>query len=634
MICTFYSYKGGVGRTHLLANLAAYLCYYKKRKVLIIDWDLEAPGTHFYFNTKENPVKTGKGLIDLLNAHIKVVKNVSELNEENFVNPTPYISPLVSTHQGQIDLIPAIDYKEGYHAQIADFDWIQFYDKLYGGVYLEWLKDQLKSKYDFIFIDSRTGLNDYSGICNVLMPDLNVIVSAPNEQSYEGAKHMANRIINSPYTQKGYRKPLILPILSKVDNTLGERADEWKERFVKEFAFTLTPLLEEDIRIFNEPILDLILAKTILWYNSDFSIGEKIRFNEKAKSLSASAFMKHFENIGCDFLDELKDNQVLDLNSIISANDWFNIGYNATDSKNEILAYNKALLINPNHSEALNNRGAAKQKLTDYEGAIKDCDKVIFINPNDATALNNRGVAKFNLKDYKGAVEDYNKAILANPNSSIAFHSRGIAKRELGDLNGAIEDFNKAISINPNNAEVLNHRGVVKQKLNASKITTIINPNNTTNLNNKGNLEDYKRAIKDYNKATVINPNYAKAFYNQGTVKQKLGNYKEAIEDFSKAISINSNHKNAFNNRGTAKFLLEDYLGAIEDFNKAIQINPDYTIPYFNKVCAYNCLNNKPQVLKSLQKVIELDSIYKKKAQTDPDLKNLWNDPDFQKLVQ
>jgi MinD-like ATPase involved in chromosome partitioning or flagellar assembly len=48
MIYTFYSYKGGVGRTMALANVAE-LFYQTGLKVLMIDWDLEAPGLERYF---------------------------------------------------------------------------------------------------------------------------------------------------------------------------------------------------------------------------------------------------------------------------------------------------------------------------------------------------------------------------------------------------------------------------------------------------------------------------------------------------------------------------------------------------------------------------------------------------------
>lgn len=48
-IITFYSYKGRTGRTMLLANTAWILASAGKR-VLAIDWNLEAPGLHQYFH--------------------------------------------------------------------------------------------------------------------------------------------------------------------------------------------------------------------------------------------------------------------------------------------------------------------------------------------------------------------------------------------------------------------------------------------------------------------------------------------------------------------------------------------------------------------------------------------------------
>jgi MinD-like ATPase involved in chromosome partitioning or flagellar assembly len=42
-VITFYSYKGGVGRTMALANVALWLSQAGYR-TLVVDWDLEAPG--------------------------------------------------------------------------------------------------------------------------------------------------------------------------------------------------------------------------------------------------------------------------------------------------------------------------------------------------------------------------------------------------------------------------------------------------------------------------------------------------------------------------------------------------------------------------------------------------------------
>ena len=58
-VITFYSYKGGTGRTMALANVAYTLAQQqeelaknqrdKVKNVLAIDWDLEAPSLHRYF---------------------------------------------------------------------------------------------------------------------------------------------------------------------------------------------------------------------------------------------------------------------------------------------------------------------------------------------------------------------------------------------------------------------------------------------------------------------------------------------------------------------------------------------------------------------------------------------------------
>ena len=64
-IITFYSYKGGTGRSMALANIACILADEQKLKngkgVLMIDWDLEAPGLHRYFR---NNLATSRFSID------------------------------------------------------------------------------------------------------------------------------------------------------------------------------------------------------------------------------------------------------------------------------------------------------------------------------------------------------------------------------------------------------------------------------------------------------------------------------------------------------------------------------------------------------------------------------------------
>ena len=88
----------------------------------------------------------------------------------------------------------------------------------------------------------------------------------------------------------------------------------------------------------------------------------------------------------------------------------------------------------------------------------------------------------------------------------------------------------------------------------------------------KGQLQNYRGALKDFNKAIELNPDFAQAYNTRGWAKRGLHNYKGALEDFDKAIRLKPNHARAYNNRGATKLDLKDYNGAMEDFNKAIEL--------------------------------------------------------------
>src|SRR6266567_4133279 len=64
-IITFYSYKGGTGRTMAISNVAWILAS-NGHRVLLIDWDLEAPGLHRYLRPflLDRELASTPGLID------------------------------------------------------------------------------------------------------------------------------------------------------------------------------------------------------------------------------------------------------------------------------------------------------------------------------------------------------------------------------------------------------------------------------------------------------------------------------------------------------------------------------------------------------------------------------------------
>lgn len=303
MIVTFYSYKGGVGRTQLMANLAAYLCYQKDKKILLIDWDLEAPGVHFYFK-KGNEDITNRGLLEVFQDYCKVVRsaeNLQQLKIEDFPKFTQEnIVSMVDAsllppnekqevRTGKIDLLPAGRYSETeeYKRNVIDFDWYEFYETLDGKRYIEYIKKELKNlDYDYIFIDSRTGLSDYSNICNIQLPEVNILVIAPTHQNLEGCLQVAKNIVNSPYvTSRKFRKGIVLPVLSRVEIESPD-FEPFFYAYQEKYGFLIENLRNQFID--NQRISDEIrlrassyFSDSLLGYNKFIAIGENILFSER-----------------------------------------------------------------------------------------------------------------------------------------------------------------------------------------------------------------------------------------------------------------------------------------------------------------------------------------------------------------
>src|SRR5580698_2026224 len=73
IVYTFYSYKGGVGRSMALPNVAALLAKWG-HSVLVVDWDLEAPGLERFFGPLSVEVAVGAskpGIVDLVEARTR-----------------------------------------------------------------------------------------------------------------------------------------------------------------------------------------------------------------------------------------------------------------------------------------------------------------------------------------------------------------------------------------------------------------------------------------------------------------------------------------------------------------------------------------------------------------------------------
>ena len=62
----------------------------------------------------------------------------------------------------------------------------------------------------------------------------------------------------------------------------------------------------------------------------------------------------------------------------------------------------------------------------------------------------------------------------------------------------------------------------------------------------------------------------------------ELQDYDKAISEFNLAISINQNTVEAYNNRGLSYYRMKNYDKELADYNKTLEINPNYAYAYNN----------------------------------------------------
>lgn len=266
---TFYSYKGGVGRTMALANVAAMLAK-EGRRVLLIDFDLEAPGLDAF-----EGLGCAKG-------HPGVVEYAAEYLA---TGKAPQIASFVrecvpaSTHlRGKLWLMSSGKKDQQYNRGRARIDWTELYDKYDGERFIENWKADVEKTYapDYVLIDSRTGLTDVGGICTLHLPQLVVLLYSLNDQNIHGIAGVARAISKAENT----RPPQLLTVASPVPNTPKEKTGLLQERLdlaEKELGIKPHCQIHYDGRV---PLKE----KIVIWEEIDPVISELSRRNPSLTS--------------------------------------------------------------------------------------------------------------------------------------------------------------------------------------------------------------------------------------------------------------------------------------------------------------------------------------------------------------
>lgn len=219
-----------------LANIA-WLLAETGQRVLMIDWDLEAPGLHRYFHPflLDPELETTEGVIDYLwdymssalrvdssDSLLEAAREFADLGRCAVALDYPF-------RRGALDLIPAGRQGASYSQRVNTFEWHQFYGPLGGSSLLAADREKLREQYDVVLIDSRTGVSDTSGICTVELPDALVVCFTSNTQSIAGAA----AVVESVQAQRDSRQLTTFPVLMRVELAEKDKLDVTR-KFVRE----------------------------------------------------------------------------------------------------------------------------------------------------------------------------------------------------------------------------------------------------------------------------------------------------------------------------------------------------------------------------------------------------------------
>jgi len=276
-VITFYSHKGGVGRTTSLSLLAGYLSELGK-KIFIIDCDFEAPGLLNFFSVSQFNTPKG-GVIEYLNDK-KFDENV--LLDENYV----YEISNKYTGEGSIYLMPAGNVfsieKDQYLEGLSRLD-------IYGPtVFMDDMRaliSEIQKTYnpDLILIDSRTGFNSVFGALSKISDHI-VALFGDNIQNRPGIEFILNKYVNSEIKGKltialsivssGFRSRL-----TKLNGIIAGYLNEKNcDEIIPSFVFS------------REPALELIGTE-------DESIEDFKHFSSRTNPTSYTPFLSHMEDV-------------------------------------------------------------------------------------------------------------------------------------------------------------------------------------------------------------------------------------------------------------------------------------------------------------------------------------------------
>jgi len=496
---TFYSYKGGVGRSLTLANIVLRLSELNK-KVCLIDFDLEAPGLPIKFSKFiKGPLENG--LVDYIHEY-----------SNNGILPKsilPYCTKFSINRNSNLTLIPAgnID-SNTYWKKLSSIDWYSLvYENRNSVSFFLDFKEKIRREInpDFLLIDSRTGISEMSGITISLLADDVVVISANNDENLQGSKKIIDSLSNPENSILG-KTPKITFILSRIPFTdLPE--DRAKEQLlVSKVQSQISLSLNQDFFVIHS--------------DRELEVSEQLKIGSEFDGTSIQItrdYLRLFERLTKDVLTQ---QEVDRFENIKKSEKLVAQAFQERTFEKKIQLLDQALEHNNENFEAYFYKANLNAAIQKYDDAIRNYSRIIEINESTGPFISKFiGDLYLSKGDIENAIKTYKKYLP----SADGYIGLGDVYTKINDYQRAIQEYSNAINHHNESSQAYNKR---------ARIYKILGRND--------------EALNDAFKALELDPNLAANYLTLAEIYAQLEKHNEFYLSLENALKIDSRSVQAF----------------------------------------------------------------------------------------
>jgi tetratricopeptide (TPR) repeat protein len=264
------------------------------------------------------------------------------------------------------------------------------------------------------------------------------------------------------------------------------------------------------------------------------------------------------------------------------------------DKKSAIQDYTKALALEPDNVEALENRGKAYTMLQNWDAAEKDFTRALEVKPDLRLALLNRAEARYRSGKYDEALKDYDQLKnLGKVDAELLFR-RAQLLLALKRCQEALPDLDRVLELDPNNLSARELRGEAHAA-----------------------LQQFDKAIGDFDAVLAKKPTDTKYLLARAAAHEALNHYTKALKDFERAVQTAPGAASAemYYRLGRSYLLNLKFPQAVDAFTKAIDKDPRLGLAYANRGVAYKALKDYDKAQRDFKEAMKfLDTQERKEA--------------------